>query len=148
MKYQEPTVIKGGLASDDRGSVSFVNDFNFEGVKRFYALENYHRGFVRAWHGHKHEGKYIHCVQGSVVVGAVKIENWDQPDSKVVPFRTVLSAKNPGVLAIPAGYANGIMSLTDDAKVVIFSTSTLADSLNDDIRFPARLWDIWSVEER
>ena len=27
-------VLNGGLAVDDRGSVSFVNDFTFEGVKK------------------------------------------------------------------------------------------------------------------
>jgi hypothetical protein len=32
---EETKVLNGGLAVDDRGSVSFVNDFNFEGVKRF-----------------------------------------------------------------------------------------------------------------
>ena len=40
------------------------------------------------------------------------------------------------------------MSLSDDAKVVFFSDSTLEDSLNDDFRFPARYWDIWHIEER
>ena len=37
----------------------FVNDFNFENVKRFYQVENHRQGFIRAWHGHKKEGKYI-----------------------------------------------------------------------------------------
>ena len=31
----KPTLIEGGLAVDDRGEVRFVNEFNFEGVKRF-----------------------------------------------------------------------------------------------------------------
>ena len=49
----EPILIKGGLSVDDRGSVSFVNDFNFSDVKRFYMIQNHVQGFVRAWHGHK-----------------------------------------------------------------------------------------------
>ena len=48
----------------------------------------------------------------------------------------------------PAGFANGFMSLTEGAKIVFFSTSTLQESLGDDIRFPARTWDPWTIEER
>jgi dTDP-4-dehydrorhamnose 3,5-epimerase len=52
------------------------------------------------------------------------------------------------VLYIPAGYANGFMSLTDHAKAIFYSTATLEESLNDDIRFEARTWDPWSIQER
>jgi dTDP-4-dehydrorhamnose 3,5-epimerase-like enzyme len=60
----------------------------------------------------------------------------------------VLSASAPAVLYIPAGYANGNMSLTADAKAVFFSTATVEESREDDIRLDARLWDPWPVEER
>ena len=40
------------------------------------------------------------------------------------------------------------MSLTDDAAVLFFSSSTLEESRGDDVRFPPRLWDPWQVEER
>ena len=39
----------------DRGEVGFVNDFDFEGVKRFYTLKNHPAGYVRAWHAHRRE---------------------------------------------------------------------------------------------
>lgn len=146
--FKEPTLIKGGISFDDRGSVTFANDFGFQGVKRFYMIANHKQGFVRAWHGHKEEGKFFLCVQGSLLVGAVAPDNWENPSKALKPFRTVLSASTPTILAIPPGYANGLMNLTDDAKLMVFSTSTLENALKDDIRFPARLWDIWSVEER
>ena len=60
----------------------------------------------------------------------------------------MLNDKNPAVLYIPAGYANGFMSLTDQAKAMFFSTATLEESLDDDIRFEARTWDPWFVTER
>jgi hypothetical protein len=41
-----------------------------------------------------------------------------------------------------------MMSLTDDAQLLVFSTTTLQESLNDDFRFHARHWDPWTVEER
>jgi dTDP-4-dehydrorhamnose 3,5-epimerase len=60
----------------------------------------------------------------------------------------VLSANKPSVLYIPPGYANGFMSLTPDARLMFFSTSTLAESKGDDHRYDPRHWDIWNIEER
>jgi len=148
MNHQEPQLFKGGLAVDDRGTVSFVNDFNFAGVKRFYIVENHKQGFVRAWHAHKKESKYVMVVKGSAVIGAVEIDNWDNPSKDLKMHRYVLSEKNPSVLFIPAGFANGFMSLSEDAKIIFFSTSELKDSLNDDVRFDAHYWEAWKVEER
>lgn len=147
-KYDEPTIIPGGLSVDDRGQVSFVNDFNFEDVKRFYMVSNHKQGFVRAWHAHKKEAKYVLVVTGSALVGAVRVDDWDKPSKDTEVKKFTLSDKSPKVLYIPAGYANGFMSLTKDTQIMFFSTSTLEDSLDDDIRYDARYWDIWSVEER
>ena len=57
-------------------------------------------------------------------------------------------AQKPAVLYLPAGYANGFMSLTDDATLMFFSTSTVEESRGDDIRFDARYWNAWEVVER
>lgn len=144
----EPKLIEGGLAVDDRGQVSFINGFDFENVKRFYMVANHKQGFVRAWHAHKKEAKYVLVVKGAAVLGAVKIDDWKNPSKDAEVKRFVLSEKKPSILYIPAGYANGFMSLTEDAQIIFFSTSTLEESLNDDIRYEARHWDIWSAEER
>ncbi len=141
-------LIKGGLAVDDRGSVSFVNEFNFDGVKRFYIVENHKQGFIRAWHGHKNESKYALVVKGSALVCAVKVDDWENPSKDLEIKRFVLSEKSPSVLFIPAGYVNGFMSLTEDMKIIYFSTSSLEESLGDDFRFDARYWNPWEIEER
>jgi len=141
-------LIQGGIAVDDRGSVGFVNDFDFRNVKRFYTVENHQQGFVRAWHAHKKEMKYVMVVAGSVLVGTVKIDDWDNPSRESVPEKFVLSDRKPCVLYIPSGYANGFMSLTADAKIMFFSSSSLEESVGDDFRYSARYWDIWQVEER
>ena len=148
MEEKNPILTKGGLSVDDRGTVSFVNDFDFKNVKRFYVVENHKQGFIRAWHGHKNESKYVFVVKGSAVVAAVKIDNWENPSKNLQVNRFTLSDKTPSVLFIPAGYANGFMSLSEDAKLIFYSTSELKDSLNDDIRFEAHYWDAWKVEER
>jgi dTDP-4-dehydrorhamnose 3,5-epimerase-like enzyme len=143
-----PYVIEGGLGVDDRGEVGFVNDFHFDGVKRFYIVLNHRAGFVRAWHAHRREAKYITVVQGAAIVAAVAIDNWEQPSKDAQVHRYVLSAPKPSVVYIPPGYANGFMSLTVDTKLVFFSTATLEESRGDDVRFDAHYWDPWHVVER
>jgi|TARA_R100000081_G_C4707935_1_gene111220 dTDP-4-dehydrorhamnose 3,5-epimerase len=134
-------IIDGGVAVDDRGQLSFVNDFNFENVKRFYMVENHEKGFIRAWHGHKKEGKYVYVPSGAILIGAVDLDT-EQVD------RFVLSSSKPQVLYIPPGYANGFMNLQDNTKVIFFSTSTLEESMGDDIRFEWDKWNIWNIERR
>jgi dTDP-4-dehydrorhamnose 3,5-epimerase-like enzyme len=145
---QEPKLFKGGISVDDRGSVSFVNDFNFDDVKRFYMIKNHRLGFIRAWHGHKNEAKYFNVVKGSALICGVRIDDWNSPSKELTVHRFVLSETTPSILFLPAGYANGAMSLTQDAQIMVFSTSTLQDSLNDDIRFDSRYWNPWTIEER
>lgn len=140
--------LAGGMATDDRGSVKFINDFGLGDFVRFYVVTNHKQGFVRAWHGHKHEAKAVVVLQGAAVVAAVKIDDWENPSPDLKVERTILSANKPGALFIPAGYANGFMNLTEDAILVFFSTSTVEQSMGDDIRFDARYWNAWEVEER
>ncbi|KKU01645.1 MAG: NAD-dependent epimerase/dehydratase [Candidatus Woesebacteria bacterium GW2011_GWC2_47_16] len=144
----KPKIIDGGISIDDRGQVTFVNDFGFKDVKRFYMVSNHAAGFVRAWHAHKKEAKYVLVTAGAVLFGLVPINNWKKPAKRAKVERYVLSSKSPKLLYIPPGYANGYMSLTDDAQLIFYSTSTLTDSEGDDFRYPSRYWDIWKVEER
>jgi dTDP-4-dehydrorhamnose 3,5-epimerase-like enzyme len=143
-----PFLIEGGLGVDDRGEVAFVNDFHFEGVKRCYVVSNHRAGLVRAWHAHRVEAKYVMMSQGSAIVAAVSIDDWERPSKDAHVHRFVLSAKRPSVLSIPSGYANGFMSLTPDARMIFFSTATLEESREDDVRYDAYYWDPWHVIER
>ena len=65
--------VAGGLAVDDRGSLKFINDFALAGYKRFYVVENHKQGFIRAWHGHKHEAKATPKPQNPYKFSACKI---------------------------------------------------------------------------
>ncbi len=131
----------GGISVDDRGSVRFVNDFDFTNVKRFYQVENHREGFIRAWHGHRHEGKYVYVTSGTALIGVVNM------DTELISVH-VLSAKQPRVLFIPPNNYNGFKSLEDNTSIMFFSTSTLEESKGDDIRQPHDKWDIWAENFR
>lgn len=139
-------VINGGVAVDGRGSVRFVNDFDFKGVKRFYQVQNHEVGFVRAFHYHDFESKYVYVVKGSILLYAVEVNHIHKSNSIVNKF--ILSSEKPSVLYIPAKYANGFKTLTNDTIVQFFSTTSLENSLDDDIRFPYDEWGNWDNDYR
>ena len=145
---EKPLLITGSLSVDDRGEVRYINDFDMKSVRRFYTVSNHKQGFIRAWHAHKKECKYVTVVSGAAIIGAVRIDNWGNPSKKLKVNRFVLSETKPTVLYIPNGYANGFMNLTADTKIMFFSNSTLEESLGDDVRYDADYWNPWQVVER
>lgn len=150
LNKKEPVLIKGGFAVDDRGMLSFVNDFNFEGVKRFYTVENFSTETIRAFHGHKKEAKYALVISGSAIVAAVEMDNAEKPNKNNKIYRFALSSRNPQIIFIPAGFANGFRPLEQGTKIMFFSTSSLEESKNDDFRFSYDYWgkEIWEIENR
>ena len=145
---KKPFIINGDLSVDDRGELMFVNQFNMDLVKRFYVISNHKSGFIRAWHAHKIESKYVFIVNGTALISTVKIDDWNNPSSDLAIDKFVLTAKKPSILYIPNGYANGFKTLSSDTKIIFFSTSTLGDSIDDDYRFDAYKWNPWEIVER
>lgn len=144
----QPELLKGGVSADDRGRVYFVNDLDLSGFRRMYFVENFSVGTVRAWHAHRHERKWVMAVNGAALACCVEIDDWNAPSPGATVHRFVLDASAPSVLAVPAGYANGAMSLSPGTKLLYCSDASLDASMEDDIRFPARHWDPWHVAER
>jgi len=144
----EQFCMKGKLFVDDRGEVGCVNDFDMRQVRRFYKVANHKAGFIRAWHTHKKESKYVTVTSGSAIIAAVKIDNWSQPSQDLDIHRFVLSSATPAVIFIPKRYANGFKTLTVDTKMMFFSMATLEQSRKDDFRFDAYYWDPWQIVER
>jgi dTDP-4-dehydrorhamnose 3,5-epimerase-like enzyme len=134
-------VLNGGVFVDDRGTLRFVNDFNFEGIKRFYQVENHEKGFIRAWHGHQKEEKYVYVAKGSAWIGVI-----DMTTNEIEKF--ILSDKTPKILHIPPGKFNGFMTLEEDTIIFFFSTSTVEETKDDDIREPYENFPIFKKEYR
>ncbi len=148
MNDDEPHLITGGASSDDRGRVHFTNDFDPSTCHRMYIVENFATGTVRAWHAHRQERKWVMAISGAALACCVAIDDWETPSKDATVHRFTLDAQLPRVLAIPAGYANGAMSLLPQTRLLYFSDALLEQSLQDDIRYPARYWDPWTVTER
>tara|TARA_A100001037_G_C14627243_1_gene404250 strand:+ start:74 stop:535 length:462 start_codon:yes stop_codon:yes gene_type:complete len=147
-EHSTPRTLVGGNAIDDRGVVGFVNQFDFSKIKRFYTVSNHRQNFIRAWHAHKHEAKYVFVSAGAAKFGLVQVDDWESPSRDLTIDQFVLTSMKPTILFVPPGYAHGYMTLTNDTNVMFFSTSTLEESMSDDIRYSSRYWDVWTVEER
>jgi dTDP-4-dehydrorhamnose 3,5-epimerase len=138
----KPVLIEGGQFSDERGSLRFVNSFDFKDLKRFYIIEQ-PKNFVRAWQGHKIENKYFYVISGSFLICGVKIDDWENPSSDLKVHEYHLSEKESQIFMIPGGYANGFKALEDNSNLLVFSNLSLEESKQDDYRFDKSMWKNW-----
>lgn len=146
-----PQVITGGLAIDDRGTLKFINDFDpvKYGIRRFYQVENFQQGFIRAWHGHQREAKYVYVASGAALVGCFPVKDATLSAIDITTHKFTLSESISRVLYIPPGWFNGFKSLSPDTKILFFSTSTLEESKGDDIRLDHDfIKDFWKEDYR
>lgn len=145
-----PGIIAGGSAIDDRGVLSFVNEFSLEKIKRFYVVENFSTETIRAFHGHLKEEKYVFVVKGTALVICAKLDKSGKLEKGQELSKFVLSDRRPAVLRIPGGYVNGFKPLEDKSKIMFFSTASLDESKGDDYRFDWNYFgkNVWEAKNR
>ena len=141
---EQPSILKGGIFTDHRGSMRFVNDFRFGDVKRFYFIKHPDPTVVRAWQGHQFEKKYFYPIAGSFLVAWVKIDDFENPSRDLLPEYHILSTENSEIISVPKGYANGLKALEPNSELLIFSDMDLEESVNEKIRFSADWWLDWN----
>ncbi|MFC4478233.1 hypothetical protein [Flavobacterium chungangensis] len=138
----EHKIIQGGIFTDYRGSISYVNDFSFTKVERFYIISNSLQHPIRAWQGHKLDAKNFYCLSGAFKIHMVKIDNWEKPSKDLLVETITVSESDSKIIHVPAGYANAIESLEENSKLISFSTLQLKDLSDDDVRYPSDYWPI------
>jgi dTDP-4-dehydrorhamnose 3,5-epimerase-like enzyme len=138
----EIELIEGGLHVDERGIVCFCNDFNLEGVARFYTIRSHETRRPRGWIGHRRDHKWFTALTGSVLIGVVAPDDWKTPSKSLPIERYTLSHLKPSVLHVPPGHATASIMLTNDALLGIFSSGQIENAAEDDWRFPKDTWAI------
>ncbi len=134
-------IIKGNHHTDNRGTVRFVNEFNFEGIKRFYTITHPDIETIRAWQGHQKETKYFYVTKGSFLINWIKIDNWEKPSQNLKINKQILLDQQSEILIVEAGHANGFKAMEPDSTMIVFSDMRLEDSKDDDFRFPTDYWE-------
>ena len=145
-----PKIINVDISIDDRGEIVHCNNFNFQKnkIKRFYQIQNNNINFVRAWHAHKKENKFILILTGSLKVCTIKIDDWKNPNKNLKKSTFVISEKKPQILFIPGGYAHGTQNLTQNTKFIVFSNFDINESIKDDYRYVYNYWGNWNIQSR
>lgn len=135
----KPEKINGNTFVDDRGKMTFNNNCSIEGFKRTYIITG-HGGMIRAFHGHRKESKIMQCVRGRM---RIVLFNMDGPDN-----HTFYLTDNGDCVKVPAGYYNGLQHLTVDSELLVYSDSTVEESIGDDFRLAWNYFgeDVWSME--
>ena len=136
-------IIEGGISIDERGKITYVNDYDMTEVKRFYIIHNHDLETVRAWQAHQYEKKWFYCLKGSFTTAFVKIDNWENPSANLNPEIFNLSEKESKIICIPEGYANGIKANEPDSILIVFSDKTLSEAINDSWRYDKNMWMNW-----
>ena len=143
IKIDKPKLIIGDNYKDERGILSYINEFDLSFVKRFYTITHPNINVIRAWQGHQCEHKFFHVVEGSFLVAWVEIDNWANPSPNLKANFEIMTENTNAVLSIPAGYANGLKALKANSRIMVFSDHGLNESLDDKIRYDKNLWINW-----
>ena len=140
-------LIEGKVNTDSRGALISYNEFSFDSVKRMYVIENLNSDIVRAWQAHKREQKWFYVCAGSFLFVTIQIDDFASPSEKLRVNECIISSNNNNILHVPGGFANGFRSLSEVSRLVVFSSSTLEESKEDDYRFEAHSWYNWIKQE-
>ena len=141
----KPTLIKGGLFRDERGSLKYVNDENPGNYKRFYIITHPDINIVRAWQGHKTEEKYFFVIKGCFRIAVVQPLKFEDPTAIENPELFTMNCDDNLFLKVPGGCYNGIKACEPDSVLLVLSNSTVEESKNDDFRLPKDMWVDWKT---
>jgi len=140
----KPKIIPGDIYSDERGRISFINDFDMSQVKRFYTIFHSDIAVIRAWQGHQVEQKWFVVLEGDFDIALVQPDNWETPSSNLPVQLVRLSSSVCQVLHVPNGFATGFKAVVPNSKMIIYSDLKLDESAKDDFRFDKSLWHPWN----
>ena len=138
----KPEVLKGFNYEDARGLLSYNNNLNLSGFKRLYVIENSADQPFRGWHGHEFESKIFITISGRIRFGAVRVNDWANPDPAEKPNTADLDSLSVDAFFVPGGYANAILSIESGSQALVLSSSSLKESLRDDYRIDRNFWKI------
>jgi len=146
----------GKMFADDRGTffdmIGPGKERPFE-PKRMYVCENFSKDTIRGFHYHDIEQKLFTCVKGAILFQLIPMNKgnaleWSKSGRRTLYTEAERIVLYPGTsLHIPAKYANAWKPLTDDAILVGCSSTTIKESVNDDIRIDPHIV-AWTVEDR
>lgn len=143
LEKSEIKIIDGEIFVDDRGQISSLNSFDFQGIERFYFIHHPDKTVVRGWHGHQFEKKWFYCVKGTFTIGLVKIDDWGNPSIGLEAEIVTLKDTESKILCVPEGYANCIKASQDGSILMVYSGKKIPEAYSDSWRYDKNMWVSW-----
>ncbi|WP_313213951.1 WxcM-like domain-containing protein [Soonwooa sp.] len=131
----KPEILSGKKHEDERGIITYNNDFDASQIKRIYTIENHSTDFIRGWQGHKIEQRWFAAMKGRFEISVIVVHNFEKPSKNLEISKYVLEDKELTYLHIPAGCITAIQSLENDSKLLVLADYGLGE-IQDEYRFP------------
>lgn len=128
-------LLEGKIHQDERGIITFNNDFDASKIKRIYTIENHSVDFIRGWQGHKIEQRWFACMKGKFEISVVKVDDFVHPSKDLEISKFILEDSQLDYLHIPSGYITAIKSREIESKLLVLADFGLGE-IQDEYRFP------------
>ena len=129
-------IISGGIHSDARGSIEFVNDFDMSPIKRFYIIKHNDIETLRGWRAHRIEQRWFYVLNGGFQLKLVKIDDWNSPSTHLPAQEHLLLESQKQVFHIPSGYATCLKALEENSKLLVLADFGIEHASNDNYLYP------------
>ncbi len=135
---------------DDRGyliEILRAVDPHFTKFGQVYVVGNFGRGVIRAFHKHEALWDWFFISHGAAKFVLVDDRRVSSTRGQMNIF--IVSAKNPGLIAVPPGVYHGWMSLEDDTQMISIASEVYNRTQPDEVRIsPDAFGDVWTVKGR
>jgi dTDP-4-dehydrorhamnose 3,5-epimerase-like enzyme len=140
-----PQFLEGKKHQDERGIITYNNDFDASEVKRIYTIENNSTDLIRGWQGHKMEQRWFSAIKGSFKIQILSIAYFEKGLKDLQPYCFVLKADQMDILHVPAGFVSSIQALEEGAKLLVLADYKLGE-VDDEFRFEYHADDFLTIK--
>lgn len=130
----ESQLIAGNKHKDDRGIITYNNDFDASRIKRIYTIENHSIDFIRGWQGHEIEQRWFACIKGSFEISVIQINDFENPSKDLIVKKHQLNDEKLTYLHVPSGCVTAIQSKEENSKLLVLSDYGLGE-ISDEFRY-------------
>lgn len=140
-----PQFLEGKKHQDERGIITYNNDFDATSIKRMYTIENADLHFIRGWQGHKMEQRWFSAIHGAFKIQILSIAYFEKGLKGLQPYSFVLKADQMDILHVPAGFVSSIQALEEGAKLLVLADYKLGE-VDDEFRFEYHADDFLTIK--
>ncbi len=127
-------IFEGKSHQDERGIITYNNDFDASIIRRIYTIENKSIDFIRGWQGHKIEQRWFAAVKGCFEISVIEVDDFDHPSKEVEIRKYLLKDETLTYLHVKAGYVTAIQALQENSKLLVLADYALGE-VQDEYRY-------------